>query len=202
MSPAPADTAALDDLRFIRTVMDRTHRRIDPHAFHFVHWGAIVLVWFPLGAWFQQQGRPERLLPLGAVALGLGFLLSLLRELALRRQPRLDGENTFVGQQVAWITAACIGAGSVLSAVAPAFGFVAGENVPIVWGLVYANLALMIGIVYERDFLVSGVVIFAGTVVAICLQPWAGYVLGPVMGLGMILPGLRAERRVRALRDG
>ncbi|HZM00981.1 MAG TPA: hypothetical protein VFD43_12095, partial [Planctomycetota bacterium] len=137
----------------------------------------------------------------GGTALGLGFLLSLFRELRLRRQPRLDAENTFVGQQVAWITAACLAAGFVLSAVAPAFGFVAGENVPIIWGLVYANLAAMVGIVYERDFLFSGLFIFAGVVAAICLQPWAGYVLGPIMGLGMIVPGLRAERRVRALRN-
>jgi len=201
MTATPADPSALDDLHFIREVMDRTHRRIDPHAFHFVHWGLIVLVWYPLGAWFQGQGRPEALLPLGATALGLGLLLSVVRELRLNRRPRLEAENTFVGQQVAWITLTCIAGGAVLSVVAPAFGFVSGENMAIVWGLVYANLAAMVGIVYERDFLLGALIIFAGVLAAICWQPWAGYLLGPTMGLGMIVPGLRAERRVRALRE-
>jgi hypothetical protein len=189
------------ELAFLRELFERTRRRLDPHAFHFVHWGAIVLVWYPIGAWLQQQGRVDDQLPLGAAALGLGFLLSLVRESRLARSPRVEGENTFVGRQVAWITAACIAAGAVLSALAPAFGFVEGENMPIVWGLVYANLAVMVGIVYERDFLLAGLVIFAGAIVAICLQPWAGYVLGPTMGRGMIVPGRRAEKRVRALRD-
>ena len=40
-------TKAGDDIRYIREVLERTRRRIDPHAFHFVHWGFIVLLWYP-----------------------------------------------------------------------------------------------------------------------------------------------------------
>lgn len=196
---SPDAERARADLAFIREVVARTQRRIDPHAFHYVHWGAIVLVWFPLGNLLSARGRLDLLAALGAAALLLGAALSVGRELRLRGRPRLAAQETFVAQQVRQITAATIGAGLLLSALAPATGFVAGPDVPIIWGFVYATLASMIGVVYERDFRIAGAAIFVASLVAVVFRDHAGYVLGPVMGLGMIVPGLRAEARVRAM---
>jgi hypothetical protein len=191
--------SAQRDLAFIREVVARAQRRIDPHAFHFVHWGAIVLVWYPAGNAAQQAGRLDLLALLGGLALLLGFGLSLVRELRLRRRPRLAAQEAFVARQVQQITFASIAAGILLSALGPASGVVEGPDVPIVWGLVYATMSYMTGVVYERDFRVAGVAIFAGTLLAMVFRERAGYILGPCMGLGMIVPGLRAERRVRRL---
>ena len=63
----------------------------------------------------------------------------------------------------------------------------------------YANLAFMTGVVYAREYLWSGAFILAGCLLAMVLEEWNGVVLGPFMGLGMIVPGLMAERRVRTL---
>jgi hypothetical protein len=45
------DTAH-SELEFIASVMRRTQAAVDPHAFHFVLWGALVLVCYPLMNWF------------------------------------------------------------------------------------------------------------------------------------------------------
>jgi hypothetical protein len=42
MSQSTDSQGAARDLEFIRGIVQRTDRRIDPHAFHFVHWGVIV----------------------------------------------------------------------------------------------------------------------------------------------------------------
>ena len=47
-----------NDLRYIREVLERTHRRIDPHAWHFVLWGTIVLLSRVPG---QRSGHLRRL---------------------------------------------------------------------------------------------------------------------------------------------
>lgn len=187
-----------DELHFIEHLMRRTHDRIDPRGFHYVHWGVIVLVWYPLANLFQDLGRPWWQLPLGIGAVLLGATLSTVREM---RGPRLPGEDTLVSRQVGLITAACIGAGFVLSAVMPATGFLPGDRVPILWGLVYANLAFMTGVVYTSEFRWSGVAIFVGVLIAIVWPAWSGYILGPFMGLGMIVPGTMAERRVRRMQE-
>ena len=77
---------------------------------------------------------------------------------------------------------------------------VPGEKIPVVWGIAYAAMAYNVGIVYRAEFLWSGVLIFAGSLLALALPDAQGYILGPVMGLGMIVPGVMAERRVRAMR--
>ena len=193
-------TEASRDLEFIRSVVDRSSRRVDAHAFHNVHWGLIVLVWFPLANWFEQSGRLSWMIALGVGSVVLGVSIGVVREIRLAKTPRLPGENTFISRQVALMVGASIVAGMTLSAIAPATGFIDGGNVPIIWGLVYTNIAFTMGVVVNRgDFLWSGVLIFAGVVAAMFLQQWNGYILGPAMGLGMIVPGVRAERRLREL---
>jgi MFS family permease len=190
---------ATKDLEYIRTVLARAHRRIDPHAFHFVHWGAIVLAQFPLANLLDQQGRKEWLLPLGVSALVLGSLLSAFREIRLSRRPRLPGEDSFIGLQIQQSVWVCIGAAIVVNIAGPATGFIQGDRVPVVWGIAYAAMAAMVGIVYSREYLWSGMAIFAGSILAMALPGIAGFILGPFMGLGMIVPGVMAERRVSRL---
>jgi hypothetical protein len=197
--PLPTPDAARTDLAYIKHIVTRAQQRVDPHAFHFVHWGAIVLVWFPLANVFEHMGHLDWMGALGACALLVGILLSVVREKRLSRRVRLPDEDPFVGDQVMWIAFVSIGAGMVLSIAAPALRFMDGHDVPTLWGLIYANLAAMTGIVYRREFLWSGLAIFLATIAAMVWPEWNGAILGPVMGLGLLVPGWRAEQRVRAL---
>lgn len=190
---------ARNDLAAIREIVERTHRRLDPHAFHYVHWGAIVLLWYPLANWAELTGRISWLLPLGVTAVALGAALSMVREIRLGGGPRVAGENAGFSRQVNLITFGSLAAGAVLSVLGPMSGVIDGHHVPIVWGFVYANIAFMSGVVYERDFLLAGVAIFVGACLAMAFPRWTGVILGPAMGLGLMLPGLRAEARTRRL---
>lgn len=208
---------AQQDLAFVKDIVQKTSHRIDAHAFHCVHWGLIVLIWYPVANWFWHRWMAAKAtddsavmatwltcyIGIGIAAVVLGMILSAVREHRAGKNPRLPGENTFISRQLARIALANIFAGFVLSAVAPSIPgheFIRGENIPIMWGLIYANMAFMMGVSYSRDFMISGVFIFAGCIVAIFLQDYNGYILGPVMGLGMLVPGLRAEARVRTLQ--
>ena len=189
------NTAAAD-LEYITSVIQRTQKRIDPHAFHFVLWGAIVLVCYPLLNYFQGTENLPAMAWLGGGALLLGVLGSTFTEVRLARRPRLPGEDTFVSKQVVLITWANVGPGILLSAVGPASGLLHPAYIPVCWGLLYANMAFMVGVVYGREYLFAGIFIAVGALLALANVEYAGYILGPFMGLGMIVPGLAAERRV------
>jgi hypothetical protein len=197
--PSPAAPDPVRDLAFIRDVMRRTEQRVDPHAFHYVHWGLIVLVWYPLANAFELQGRLAAMTWLGVGALVAGMALSMVREARLQGASRLEGDNTFVARQVSLVTFGALALGVVLTVLGPATGFLEGRDVPTLWGIVYAVMAYMIGVVYRREFLYGGLVIFAAVVLALFFPRYNGFLVGPAMGLGMIVPGLRAELRVRAL---
>ena len=68
------------DLEFIKEVMQKTHRRIDTHAFHTIIWGCIVLVWYPLGNYFVQQEMMAAYFALIPICLVLGSVLSGVSE--------------------------------------------------------------------------------------------------------------------------
>jgi hypothetical protein len=198
---APTDPApdAAKDVAFLRDLMARAQRRIDPHAFHFVLWGTLVLVWYPAINWLQDRGRLTHMAVVGGVGLLLGVVGSAFLGARVARRTRVAGEDTAVGDRIGAVVMANVAAGVALSVFAPATDLVHGRAVPILWGLVYASIAFHVGMLYSRDFVWSGVAIFAGAVAAMFVPHAAGYVLGPVMGLGMIVPGLLAERRVRRL---
>jgi hypothetical protein len=191
---------ASHDVEFLRDLLGRTRRRVDPHAFHMVLWGGLVLLAYPVLNALQNAERMREMLVVGGIALGLGVLGSLLLEWRLRHGPRLEAEDTALSRHVARIVLVNVLAGAVLSVLAPASRWIEGWSVPVVWGFVYASMAIHIGLVYSRDFVWSGVFLFAGACAAMFLPAHAGYVLGPVMGLGMIVPGVLAERRVQRLR--
>lgn len=193
---------ARSDLSFIHEVMRKTEARVDPHAFHYVHWGLIVLVWYPLANWLCATGRVPVTIGLSVGAVVLGVALGAVREARLARSPRLEADNTFVANQVMWIAWLNVGAGVLLSIVGPALQIVSGPLMPVVWGFVYANMAVMTGIVYRREFVWSGLAIFVGCLIALLLPRYTGYILGPFMGVGMLVPGWMAERRVRQLAAG
>ncbi|MHC4161810.1 MAG: hypothetical protein ACYSUM_06735 [Planctomycetota bacterium] len=192
--------AATADLEFIKEIMQRTHRRIDPHTFHFIIWGTLVLFVYPLLNWLGQQENFAAMRWIGIAALAVGMVLSTVTEIRLSRKPRLTGENTFVAKQVAMIVFANIGLASVLSALGPATGLIPGPYVPVLWGFVYANMAYMVGVVYAREYLFAGAVICVGAILALVMPEYGGFILGPFMGLGMIIPALMAERRVARMR--
>ncbi len=190
---------AARDLEFIRDTLERTHRRVDPHALHLVVWGAIVMVWYPLLDVLVKVGKAEWNGRVIVACLAAGTIFSTVYGIRTGRRPRLAGENTFVSRQVGLLSLGVIGGTFVLNFAGHAFGCLVPGNEMVLWGLAYATLAFGIGVVYSREFLWSGVAIFAGTLLAMALPGWRGVVLGPTMGLGLIVPGLIAERRVRRM---
>ncbi len=188
---------AKSDLGYIRNVLERTERAVDPHAFHFVIWGALVLVWYPLANWFQLRGRMGEMFAVMAAALFIGSVLSTVLEVRLRVAPRIRSENTYVGRQIVTIVWGALVPAILLSAAGPPLELVAGPHIPLVWGLAYAVMAYGLGVVYRREFFVSAAAIFVAFLVALRFADYAGYILGPAMGLGLLIPGVMAESRVR-----
>jgi hypothetical protein len=189
---------AVNDLRYIREVLERTRRRIDPHAWHFVWWGTIVLLWYPAHNLMHMNLLPDWRFWLFAVALTLGSLGSGLFGWRMRR-PRLAASNTFISRQILIIVFSCLGAALLLNVLGPLMGVLPGRLVPLIWGFAYAHTTFGVGVVYSREYLVSAAVIFAGCIGAMFRPELSGLILGPCMGLGMIVPGVISERRVRRM---
>ena len=189
---------ASNDLMYIREVLERTRSRIDPHAWQFVLWGIIVLLWYPTHNLMQLNLLPDWRFSLFVFALTVGVIGSGLFGWRMSRR-RLTAANTFISRQIGIIVFSCVGSAILLNIVGPLTGILPVELIPLIWGFAYAHIAFGVGVVYSREFLVSAAVIFAGCIAAMFRPELNGLILGPCMGLGMIVPGVISERRVRKM---
>lgn len=185
------------EVRYLDELVQRARLRIDPHAFHYVHWGVIVLLWYPIDNWLRHQGAGGLRIGLGVGSVVLGIGLSAWRERRLVHTPRLQAEDADLVRRIVAVVYTSVVAGTILSGLLPARGILHGDDIPLIWGLVYANIAFVTGHLYRPSFLYGAALIFAGVVMAAFLREQNGYILGPCMGLGILVPGLAAERDVR-----
>ena len=191
---------AAADLDYLKRTLERTQTRVDPHAFHFILWGALVLLCYPVLNWLELNERWSLMRWIGISALVTGALGSSLFEIRLTRKPRLKAENTFVVKQIVMIVYPNIILASILSAIGPATGVLPGPYVGVLWGFVYANMMFMVGVVYTREYVIAGATICVGAFLALFMPHYSHFILAPFMGLGTMIPGIIAERRVARMR--
>ncbi len=184
------------DLAYIRRVLAQTERRVDPHAAHFLIWGLLVLVSYPAMNALCLAGSFKTTAIVGACALAIGIVGSMVLGARLKANPRLEGQNTHVAAQVQWIVFANLVVALIVGSAGPGIGWIHPQSTPVVWGFAYANMAFMLGVVYRPEYRLAGGAILCATLAAMTWMRYSGFILGPAMGLGMIVPSWMAERRV------
>ncbi len=190
---------AARDLALVRRVIEATQRRVDPQMFHFVIWGVIVLVWYPLESWLGSHGQGEWQAAVGIAALVLGSVLSVVGGFLANRQSRLPAGDPTFALRIAYVCWVFIGTGAVCSVVGGVIG-VDTRWMPHLWGLIYALMLMVLGTIYATECFWLGLFALIGTLVAAANLPLAGYIIGGSIGPAAIIAGLVAEYRVRRLQ--
>ncbi|MBI2921989.1 MAG: hypothetical protein HYY18_12960 [Planctomycetes bacterium] len=191
---------AAEDLALIRSILQATHRRVDPQMFHFIIWGALVLLWYPAENWFDFHPNEiaRNTIRIGAIA--TGTVLSTILGWLSNRRPRLPGSNTRLAAQLGGVVALFIGSGVLFTILIGALHQGGEPFIPILWGFVYALCLVTFGIFFSKDLIPCGLLALAGTAAALAFPAYAGFILGPTMGLGALAAGILAERRVAGLK--
>jgi len=193
---------ALEDLRVIRRMLEQTHRRIDPHLFHFIIWGVVVLCWYPTVNVLELTGKESRVGAVCAIAIGAGVALSSTFGYLAGRRQRLRAANSQLARQIQGVVATFVLSGIMLSGLLPTIQEGAERFIPHLWGFLYAFMVMILGVIYSRQFFVFGIAIFLASIAALAVMRYSGFILGGFMGLGLLIPGIIAERRVaRMIRE-
>lgn len=183
-----------EDLRFIRSMVERTQSRIDPGAPFLITWGLICLVGFPLSGWLQETGRADQVNALWLILALVGASLSSLFGYRIARRRQSEGVSSYISKQIGWVWWLLVPNGIVWSALASSLDPKLGV---FVWAGVYGIGLAMMGILYSKEWLLAGIGVFVAIPMAALLRPHSSTILGVMMGLGCIVPALIALRRQR-----
>jgi hypothetical protein len=189
-----------EDLRFVRSMIDRTRPRIDAAAPILLTWGVICLIGFPFTEWLVKNGRPELVDRLWFVLTVLiGAPLSAYFGWRASKRCAEMGVTPYVAKQIGWLWAVLVPNG-VLWGFLVRFGLDAPYLMPFVWAAVYGIGLAVMGILYSKEWLIAGIAVFAAIPIAALHLSHSGTLLGITMGLCCMVPALismrnRAEAR-------
>ena len=186
-----------EDLKFIRSMIERTQLRIDARAPITLTWGVIALVGFPMASWLADHGRAEQIDSLWFVLLWLiGAPLSAYFGWRAKKKSATLGGNSYVSRQIGWVWLVLVPNGILWSGLVR-FGLGMPQLMVFVWAAVYGIGLAVMGILYSREWLIAGVAVFASVPIAAFSLPQSGLILGVAMGLGCIFPAVIALLRER-----
>ncbi|MEP6716780.1 MAG: hypothetical protein ABJC09_14510 [Terriglobia bacterium] len=199
-----SDPEALNDIRFLRDVVARTHPAEVNHFWPVsVGWGVVVTFGYLLCGIFAVNGR-TKLIPW--VWPALIMLVAFPLQMYLIRRVRLGMAEAGVRPRfrkdlmVCWLTIGCMGllwtAGMVISGqIADHWGVLA-----FVWGTLYVVGYVMNGILVSREWFWAAGVMLASIVAAFLAGPRYYWLPGVWIGGTFLLGGLLGRRNARAFR--
>jgi len=191
---AEGQSAAAENLKFMRAVVQRTDRQVKPEAPVIIVWGLICTILYSAVHFLMKADLQKWILPLylTLIAFGLGHTFYALRQVA--RRQKSAGYIPKVPRQVTWIwliVAAHILAWSLLGMLLNDYS--AGD--PAFLAAMGLSIALAAtGILYSREWLYGGAGIFAGMFLTYFAKDYGYLILGLATGAGCIVPAIICQR--------
>jgi len=184
---------SVDDLKFIRDMVERTHREIDPEAPVMIVWGLICLIGYTSIYFLVTHQLYNWIWPVYLPLLAIGGCVTIVSGIRVSKQQKKAGVISQVSKQIGWVWCIVLVHGVVWSTLGLFYDFFGGPG--FLWAMVYSIALSMTGIIFSREWLFGGILIFAGMVIAFFIKDYAYIILGLAMGTGCIIPAIIAQKR-------
>jgi hypothetical protein len=188
-------TIAADDLKFMRSVIEKTCGKIDPGWSIMITWGLILMVGFPLLYFLKIHQLDNWLWHIQWLLVVIGFSISIYFITKAIKRERKAGVISKLSRQIYWIFIILSTNGIIWTCIDLFRDHVGGFG--FLWTAICGFELSMVGILYSREWLYGGIAIFAGIVAAYFIEPCAYVILGIVTGLACIIPAIISHRNYR-----
>jgi hypothetical protein len=181
-----------DNLKFMRSVVEKTHKEIDPEAPVMIVWGLVCMIGYTAIYFLVMHQLYKWIWPVFLPLLAIGACVTIVSGIRLSKRQKKAGLVPQLSKQIGWVWIIVLAHGVVWSMLGLFFDFFGGPG--FLWAIVYSIALSVIGIIYSREWLFGGIGIFVGMVVAFIIKDYAYLILGIAMGLGCIIPAIIAQR--------
>ncbi len=181
-----------EDIKFMRSVIERTCRKIDPGWPIFITWGFIILVGFPVLYLLKIHQADNWLWRIQWLLVAAGFSISAFFVFKTIIRDRKIGVISKLSKQIYLIFVVLSANGFIWTYLdlfrdnIGGFGFL--------WTAICGIELSMLGILYSKEWLYAGIAIFTGIIAARFMESYAYYVLGIVTGLSCIIPAIISRK--------
>ncbi|RKY86427.1 hypothetical protein DRQ09_06185 [candidate division KSB1 bacterium] len=189
---------AIEDLKIIRNIIDRTKEAIDPGASILILWGILVFIGNIITHFILINKISSNYIGYTWWSIAItGFIISMFMgyKIGLRRYKY--GFNHYISRQLALVWTIIIPTGIVWTIIGPHFNIFTYESasVSVLWSMLYSIGIYTMGIFYSKEFLFGGIAIFLGTILSVIFIEIHCIIIGIFTGGGTTIPAIIAHRR-------
>jgi len=190
------DSAELaGDLKFMRSIIEKTSRVYDPRWPVMIIWGLIFLTGLPLTQYCLVKPQfKEFIQPMWIILWVIGAFVGIFDGYRCEVREKKTGYASRLSNQLGLIWFILLLNGSVWS-IGP-FSVFFGKQA-FLWAAIFGFGLSVSGILSSKEWLFGGVAIFISILAASLIKEYAYVILGIAIGLGCIIPAIVIQRNYR-----
>jgi len=186
-----------DDLRFMRTVVEKMSQQVKPDVHIMIATGLIAMIANIAGYFLKIHHLDKWIWPVAMVMLSIILLYTIIGLVRIANYEKKTGFISHLKKQVTgvWIFIALHGlAWTVLAML---FNDFSGGDPPFIWAMLFSIGLCVLGIFHSKEWLFGAIVIFVGMILTYFVDESAYIILGLAMGAGFIIPAIIVQRNYR-----
>ena len=187
---------AADDLKFMRSVIEKTNRAFNPGVPVIIVYGLICMIGYPATQYFLAKPQLyEFIQPAWIILWVIGASVGIFNGIISERREKHSGVISQISNQIGLVWFILLLNGTIWSGMA-LFKVFFGELV-FLWAAIFGFGLSMMGILSSQVWLFGGVAIFISIVAASIMNEHAYVILGFVIGFACIIPAIIVQRNFR-----
>ena len=185
---------AVDDIKFMRSVVEKMSRQVKPDVHIMIVCGLACAVAYTI-LYFLKTRQLDRWI--GPVGLSLTIILFVFVFISLVRIAKGEKKAGFIShlkKQVTWVWVFIMLHGLAWTIFAMLFNNFCGGDPAFLWGMLFSIGLVVLGIFHSKEWLFGGLGIFVAMVLTYFLGNSGYLILGLAIGAGLIIPAIIVQR--------
>lgn len=186
-----------DDLKFMRSVVEKTSRQLKPDVHIMIACGLVSVIAL-IALYFLKTHRLDRWVwPVGLSMILIILFYTIIGLVRIAKYEKKTGFISHLKKQVSWVWIFITLHGLAWTIFAMLFNDFSGGDPPFIWAMLFSIGLCVLGIFHSKEWLFGAILIFAGMVLTYFVEESAYIILGLAMGAGFIIPAIIVQRNYR-----
>ncbi len=183
---------AADDLKFIRSTLEKTYRQIKPETHNTVMWGLICMASY-IGIHFLIKFQFFTWIgPLYVSLMTFGLCFSFLTMYIVIKRQKKDGFFPLLLKQACCVCLIIMFTVIFWDRMGLFDKIFCGSG--FIYAMAISMMLCILGIFHSKAWLFGGMLVFIGMLLAFIVKDYAFVTLGIATGLGFIIPAIIVQR--------
>ncbi|MGB8226567.1 MAG: hypothetical protein WCE45_06870 [Sedimentisphaerales bacterium] len=186
-----------DDLKFMRSVVEKTYRQVRPDVHIMVACGLICIIAYAALYFLKIHQLDKWIWPMGLSMISIILCYIVICLVRIAKYEKKAGFISHLKRQLTRVWIFITLQGLVFTILAMLFNDYSGGDPPFIWAMLFSIGLCVLGVFHSKEWLWGAILIFAGMILTYFVEESAYIILGLTMGAGFIIPAIIADRNYR-----